>query len=641
MTKAGWPLIPALLVLAMTASAGAQASMRIRYDRALEAGGDWGSAQTNEAGGLAWGTSYALMSMMEMYEATRDPGYLEAFVRVADATLEQRDSARGVPDYTGSAQPCWQAGERYASEPYCWAVHSGMIGYPLARFARVVQDEEARLGATFGEAADRYLDAAIAAAAVHADAFRERSADEGYYVFEAAASFLPGAGEPMPLNQMNALGRLHAELARVVDDPLHRERARRLANYFLSWATTTSAGGYAWNYRPTPYSAPGEDISHAAIEVGFARAAADAEIVFGDAHLTRLAHTAFRQIYIDSTHFYDRVGGAPAAINTSSYRPQFARWAFVAPVDPRIHAAARANLAGLDSTTSGSLLLGFALIAASDAPQRAFRFYVTDWEDLGDTRRATAFGANILFVPDDPAARYLVPIRYRAARRTIVEQWDGERYHAVAKLAATGDAFATAYVPYDPALYFDYDDGVLFQLNDDFVDGQGVEIGSVEPPAPPRIVSEPPGEVTVGEAYVYRAAAEGEGPTVWALETTLPVEAARIDARTGELTFTLPSAAPATMTLRVRNDGGEDVQVVHLAPRAAMSDAGTRADAGASADAGEPRDASAPADAQAGRESASGCSCRIGRDDGRGPAALGLVLMALLVRRRRAPRARR
>lgn len=603
--------------------------MRLRYDRALDGGGDWGSSQTNEGGTLAWGTSYALMSLMEMYEATKDPGYLEAFVRIADATLEQRDSVRGVADYTGAARPCWQAGERYASEPYCWAVHSGMIGYPLARFARVVRDDEARLGAAFGEQAAVYLQAALDAAAVHAAELRERGADEGYYIFESAASFLPGAGNAMPLNQMNALGRLHAELSRVVDDPIHRERARRLAKYFLGWATITASGGYAWNYQPTPYAAPGEDISHAAIEVGFARAAADASIVFGDAHLQRFAWTAFRQVYIDTEHFYDRVGGAPAAINTSSYRSQFARWAFVAPVDPRIHAAARANLAALETTGSGSLLLGFALIAASDVPQRPFRFYRVDWEDLGETRRATAYGANILFVPDDPAQRYLVPIRYRAARRTVVEQWDGERYHEVAKLAATGGDFATAYIPYDPALYFDYDDGVLFQFDDAFVAGQGIEVGSVAIPAAPRIVSAAPTEATVGETAVYRPHLEGEGPFVWELETELPVAAARIDPRSGELTFTLPSPSPIEMLIRVRNDGGAAEQSIVVTART-TADAGADRDAGAGAS-----DASVPADAQTGREMVSGCSCRAtGRGEPRGLVLVALIAAGLLARRR-------
>lgn len=622
----------ALLAMIPAPPADAQASMRLRYDRALEAGAAWGSTETNEAGTLTWGTSYALMSMLELYEATKEPRYLETFRTIADATLEQRDSVRGVRDYTGTARPCWQAGERYSTRPYCWAVHSGMIGYPLARFARVVQGEEARLGSTFGEDAARYLQAAIDAAAVHQAEFRTSGADQGYYIFESAASFLPAAGDPMPLNQMNALGRLHAELSRVVSDPLHRERARRMANYFLRWTTTTGAGGYAWNYQPTAYRAPGEDISHAAIEVGFARAAADAGIVFDDTHLQRFAWTAFRQIYVDTAGFYDHVGGS-GALNTSSYRPQFARWAWVAPVDPRIHASARANLSTLDTTTSGSLLLGMGLIAVSDVPQRAFRFYRVDWEELGETRRATAHGANILFVPDDPAARYLVPIRYRAARRTSVQQWDGERYHEVAKLAATGAAFATTYIPYDPALHFDYDDGVLFQFDDAFVAGQGIEVGSIEIPAPPRIVSTAPTDAVIGEPSVYAPEVESDGDVVWELETELPIEAARIDPRTGELAFTLPGATAVTMTLRVRNDGGADEQLIQIAPRAALADAGAGVDGGTD----ETNDGGHDVDAATGaREPVGGsCSCRVGRS--RGPGGLGpaLALAFFMLRRAR------
>src|SRR5690606_18263011 len=190
-------------------------------------------------------------------------------------------SERGVTDYRGRSESCWQATRAdYTAEPYCFAVHTGMIAAPMVEAAAIIRADltlSARViasGETLGSRAEAYVAAGEAAAAVHADEFRTDGANRGYYVFRPNATFLAGAGQAVPLNMMNAMGLLHLALHAATGDPTHLDRARRLAGFLRAQLTIATDGGYAWNYRAGTYVAPGEDVSHAAINVDFAARAA-------------------------------------------------------------------------------------------------------------------------------------------------------------------------------------------------------------------------------------------------------------------------------------------------------------------------------------------------------------------------------
>src|SRR5690606_3701352 len=145
-------------------------------------------------------------------------------------------------------------------------------------------------GQTLGDRARAFIEAGQAAAAVHADELRTEGEDLGYYVYRTDATFL-AAGQKVPLNMMNAMGLLHLALHAATGDADHLERARRLANHLRASLTIATDGGYAWNYRAGPYVAPGEDVSHAALNVAFAARAAAAGVVFDEDDLRRLAIT--------------------------------------------------------------------------------------------------------------------------------------------------------------------------------------------------------------------------------------------------------------------------------------------------------------------------------------------------------------
>src|SRR5690606_34526170 len=171
---------------------------------------------------------------------------------------------------------CWQATRPdYTAEPYCFAVHTGMIASPMVEAAAVILADPALSarpapgGQTLGDRARAFIEAGQAAAAVHAVELRTEGEDLGYYVYRTDATFL-AAGQKVPLNMMNAMGLLHLALHAATGDADHLERARRLANHLRASLTIATDGGYAWNYRAGPYVAPGEDVSHAALNVAFA-----------------------------------------------------------------------------------------------------------------------------------------------------------------------------------------------------------------------------------------------------------------------------------------------------------------------------------------------------------------------------------
>ena len=102
-------------------------------------GGRWYRDENNETATLAWGEAYVLRGLIAMYRATGESEYLLRLADQADGVLAHTDAARGTPDFTGAAEPCWQDRHYQANgEAYCYVVHSGMILAPLVEAAVLV-----------------------------------------------------------------------------------------------------------------------------------------------------------------------------------------------------------------------------------------------------------------------------------------------------------------------------------------------------------------------------------------------------------------------------------------------------------------------------------------------------------------------
>lgn len=614
-------------------------------------GGAWYIGHDNETATLAWGESYVMSGLAAMARATHHPMYLDRLAEHIDAVLAQRDDARGVADYRGVSGACWR-NMSYQPEPYCYAVHTGMLITPMLEFVAQVEgspwaQQPSYDGETLADKAARYLVAVQESAAFHEFEWNEA----GYYEFPADLPSLPAPGQAQPLNQSNALGRAHVLLAALTGDPGHYAKATALAQRFRDQITTGAQGEYLWNYGGGAYASFGEDISHAAINVDFAVLAAAHGIVFDDTDLEAFATTFVERIYVDDATFADRVGGGTT--NGASYRPQIGRWVGLAPQRPTVYAAVR-DAYDRDyppaAIGSGSMLLAWGLLAEHEPKLCAPFFYVADWDDQGDVREATAYGANIQAVPHDLSAPCLVPLEHDAPRPTVVSQWDGDAYHPVASFTASA-AMGIKHVPYDPAWPFVYaDDGVLFQLEDAFVEGDGILVAEPATLEPPTIESSPPAQVELGVAVDYTPVGSGDAPYWWSLVDGPGL--ARIDPFTGTIAWTPTEPGAYAFVVRLDNRVGADEQafevIVEQAGDTGLDASGddtTSSGGGEGSDGGEgssgvsstgtdgrPGGADTTGD-PAGEGGATGCGCRT-EDRGRA-GLLVVVVVAPCIRRRR------
>ncbi|WP_166352998.1 hypothetical protein [Phytoactinopolyspora limicola] len=145
------------------------------------------------------------------------------------------------------------------AQPFIFGVHTGMITYPMASFARIVNTTPSLAASPYYQGkADEYLDAAMNAVAVHDHEWRETS-NGGYYSWEKGA-YTAFDGQAKPLNQTLALGRTVLEIAAATGDPTYVHRATALATMFRNDMLDHDADGtptLIWYYFPT-YSAAWE-----------------------------------------------------------------------------------------------------------------------------------------------------------------------------------------------------------------------------------------------------------------------------------------------------------------------------------------------------------------------------------------------
>lgn len=639
------------LLLSTLLAVSARWSFEDAYDNVAD--GDWYMGQDNTSATLAWGESYVMSALAAMFRATGHPMYLERLAAHVDAVLQQRDDALGVTDYRGVSGACWRNTSYQAGgEPYCYAVHTGMLVYPMLEFVAALRAEprfEARVaadGETLGDKAARYLAAAQESVAFHEFEWN----DAGYYVFAPDATFLAYAGQDQPLNQSNAMGRVHVLLAELAPGGGDEAKALALASRMHSMITAGTDGAYLWNYWGGPLAGYGEDVSHAAINVDFAALCAAHGVVFDEADVEGFATTFMSRVYVDDATFSDHVGGG--STNDPSYRPQVARWLAVARARAGVYTAVR-DLYDADyppdGIGSGSLLLGWALLAEHEPRLCAPYFYVVDWDDQGDARQATAYGANLLTVPPQLDRPCAVEVTFDAARIANVEQWDGDAYHRGATWRASS-GFVTRHMPYDPLWPFVYDgSGVLFQFDDAFVAGEGIVVAEPRELMAPSITSMPALEAEVGVSWTYEPQGGGDEPHWWSLPEA-PGDA-DIDPATGAIEWTPPGPGSYAFTLRLDNDVGSDEQafVIELtepgldesgSADGAETSAGDTGTTGAMEDGGSDGTTTAAATGGGGEGAgagddpgASGCGCRT-RSGAGGAAWLGLALLSWRRRRR-------
>ncbi|MGP3961338.1 hypothetical protein ACTWPT_35605 [Nonomuraea sp. 3N208] len=282
---------------------------------------------------------------------------------------------------SGNATPA-QGPTSFVSQPVIFSVHTGMITYPMATFARTVLANPS-LWSRYKSKALEFLKAAKDATAVHDEEWRQTEDGRGYYVWNKGTP-LAYDGAEQPINQSVSLGQTFAELAAATGDHRYRDRVRRMGHTFSLDLTVDADDAYVWPYWPkfgklyqgfaktdnvsefTPSYTAGarqiEDLSHGAIDVEFAVAAFRHKLSFIGDDMARFARTYSKNLVAPTgadgiATAYARVNGTGATNSAGQYM-QAPRWMAVAPWDETVFTHSRAIYDGrATQPQQGSYLL--------------------------------------------------------------------------------------------------------------------------------------------------------------------------------------------------------------------------------------------------------------------------------------------
>ena len=284
---------------------------------------------TNLGGSIAWSQAYQLAALVEMFDATRNARYAQLIIKLSDWIAEARDDRHGFRDEVrDGVLPAWSSTGYSKGRRYVWAVHTGMIVDPMARFAAIVRND-ARLKAQWGTDAARLLNVAQEAVSVHDEEYRAGPGpDEGHV-------YCPYLKKHLPLNMQNALAQAWLAIDDATGTPAHRERIVRLAWFLKHRLRSMDDGSYVWAYWPPleGTSDSFEDISHAAINVDFIVRCFEHEVVFQSSDLMRLEKTLLSRILVADDHISDTVGGEG---KFNKYGSSVLRWSRLARHSPTV-----------------------------------------------------------------------------------------------------------------------------------------------------------------------------------------------------------------------------------------------------------------------------------------------------------------
>lgn len=254
-----------------------------RFDEmdAALGGGEGYSKSNNDNGNFSWAQSYLLEAYLDMYEATKDIKYIKKFIEQSDNVIDRTDRARNLRDYRGRSLLAWSTTKYSRNNVRVVSlVDTGMITYPLSRFALLVNNDPDLY--EFNEKANSYINVVVEALSVFdTDWNFEEKTGEGFYRFfdfsvenrKADTSQLKTISLPLPFNQQLAAGRSMIILCKLLEDSSFCQKSYALAIHFKNRLTLYGNGSYVWLYwygEGLDFYSAYEDISHGAIDVDFA-----------------------------------------------------------------------------------------------------------------------------------------------------------------------------------------------------------------------------------------------------------------------------------------------------------------------------------------------------------------------------------
>ena len=274
-------------------------------------------------------------------------------------------------------------------EPTEFAVHEGMIAYPVAVFIEAVK-QDPKLQERFGASADKFLQfinqhmlrkheydwltltpqpalPAVAAGGGTAGGVQAPALQNG-----GAAVAQMGAwrfrdlitdrypNRIMPHNQYLALARAFLVLKDVPGaDPLMGQRAEQMARFFRASLIEQEAA-FTWHYwdwleEGKPDHSGFEDTSHGTIDVGFAAEAAMRGVVFTEADMKRFTRTVLDLMWNQSEE--EPKLGPNCATRGDKFSFVMSDWVDLCRWEPKIYELALKTYAPKMSATSAPLML--------------------------------------------------------------------------------------------------------------------------------------------------------------------------------------------------------------------------------------------------------------------------------------------
>lgn len=223
----------------------------------------------NSNGLFAWALSYLMDSYVEMYQLTTDSTYLRKTAKYIRFILKNTDENKQKKDYKGRIRCGWGA-SKYTGDSLwvVYPVHTGMILYPMLKFACIVKNARGPVQAMYSSLADSVVSLAVRCMAeLDGQWVWINSRREGYYRWEGDEPIKTNLQDPPPLNHHAALGKTLWRLWEVAGQSAVRQKAEGITRHFLN-NVEKRKDKYVWGYRAElNKSHKIEDISHGAIEI--------------------------------------------------------------------------------------------------------------------------------------------------------------------------------------------------------------------------------------------------------------------------------------------------------------------------------------------------------------------------------------
>ena len=253
---------------------------------------------SNDSGGIAWGLSYRMRSLNEMFRATKDLKYLDANLKCVRAVVAVTDDKIGKKLFTDRVVAAWGC-DKYAERGRAvFAVHTGIIAAQIIEFLRLSK-ENAPFKEKLGDEFNTIQSAAMNALAVHDRQWREGpEAGAGYYIGMDQENALEN--KPLPGNRLSAMGWALWFSWKLTGNTVHRDRALAIGHYVKNRLTPSPDGAYFWPYwlplepvtaEAARESISGEDSSHAGLTLELPLVLAADNEVFTKDDLQRFAKT--------------------------------------------------------------------------------------------------------------------------------------------------------------------------------------------------------------------------------------------------------------------------------------------------------------------------------------------------------------